>query len=412
MLRRDARAATSSSTTRTTRSRPRSSASSSRRSRTPTSSRSSMTVYRTSDDSPLVPALIRADRARQAGGLPRGAQGALRRAREHRLGARAGGGGRPRRLRPARRSRPTPSACSSCAARATACATTSTSGPATTTRRPRACTPTSGCSRATSRSAPTSPTCSTSSPASRARGATARCCVAPDSLRDGDHRRDRAHDRRHSEDGQPARIAMKMNSLVDRRCIRALYRASQAGVPVDLNMRGICCLRPGRRRASRRTSASTRSSAASSSTRASTRSSAAATSTVYIGSADLMPRNLDTRVELLAPVEDAGAARRPARHARALLADDTNAWELAPTARGRGASPSTEEPRNVQRELMLGHAARAAEAQAASWTRRPSRRRRRARRGRVLVVALVAVASSGGRGTRRRRSVPRRASRI
>ena len=88
-------------------------------------------------------------RARQAGGLPRRAQGALRRAREHRLGARAGGGGRARRLRPARRSRRTPRRSSSCAARATACATTCTSAPATTTRRPRASTPTSASSPAT-----------------------------------------------------------------------------------------------------------------------------------------------------------------------------------------------------------------------------------------------------------------------
>ena len=48
-----------------------------------------------------------------------------------------------------------------------------------------------------------------------------------------------------AEAGSRTRIRMKMNSLVDRRCIRALYRASQAGVPVELNIRGISCLRPG-----------------------------------------------------------------------------------------------------------------------------------------------------------------------
>ena len=68
--------------------------------------------------------------------------------------------------------------------------------------------------------------------------------VAPNFLRDGMiaeiERTVAAH-----EEGRPARIAMKLNSLVDRRCIRALYRASQAGVPVDLNIRGICCLVPG-----------------------------------------------------------------------------------------------------------------------------------------------------------------------
>src|SRR5438105_8721950 len=71
-----------------------------------------------------------------------------------------------------------------------------------------------------------------------------RVLMAPNQLRDGILQQIERTIAAHSEDG-PARIAMKMNSLVDGRCIRALYRASQAGVRVDLNVRGICCLRPG-----------------------------------------------------------------------------------------------------------------------------------------------------------------------
>ena len=68
--------------------------------------------------------------------------------------------------------------------------------------------------------------------------------IAPNQLRDGLIEQIDRTIAAHSPES-PARIAIKMNALVDGRCIRALYRASQAGVRVDLNVRGICCLRPG-----------------------------------------------------------------------------------------------------------------------------------------------------------------------
>jgi polyphosphate kinase len=167
----------------------------------------------------------------------------------------------------------------------------------------------------------------------------------------------------HSE-GRPARIRMKMNSLVDRACIQALYRASQAGVPVEINTRGICCLRPGVPGVSEniRVVSIVGRFLEHSRIYAFEREGEC---TVYIGSADLMPRNLDTRVELLTPLMDEALRSDLIDTLDRCFADDTNAWDLQEDGSWTRRQPSGE-PRTVQKELMAGHAARAAEAAATS----------------------------------------------
>jgi polyphosphate kinase len=190
-----------------------------------------------------------------------------------------------------------------------------------------------------------------------------RVLVAPNFLRDAMiaeiERTVAAH-----EDGKHARIAFKMNSLVDRRCIRALYRASQAGVPIDLNIRGICCLVPGVPGVSETITVNSVVGRFLEHSRIYAFERDGETK-VYIGSADLMPRNLDTRVELLTPVDDPSLREDLLDTLERSLADDTNAWDLGSDNVWRRRTPQGPEPRSVQRELMLGHQARAAEGASA-----------------------------------------------
>jgi polyphosphate kinase len=186
-----------------------------------------------------------------------------------------------------------------------------------------------------------------------------RVLVAPNFLRDAMiaeiERTVAAH-----EAGESARIAMKMNSLVDRRCIRALYRASRAGVRIDLNIRGICCLVPGVPGVSENITVTSVVGRFLEHSRIFAFERAEETN-VYIGSADLMPRNLDTRVELVAPVVDPALREDLLDTLERSLADDTNSWDLGSDGVWTRRTPKGPEPRAVQRELMLGHQARAAE---------------------------------------------------
>jgi polyphosphate kinase len=163
--------------------------------------------------------------------------------------------------------------------------------------------------------------------------------------------------------GEEARIVLKMNSLVDARCIRALYEASQAGVRIDLNVRGICCLRPGVEGISENIRVCSIVGRFLEHSRIYAFRRGEETR-VLMGSADLMPRNLDSRVELVVPVEDAAIKAELLDVLERSLADDANSWDL--DSGGTWAQRPDGEQRSVQEELMARHSARAAEHLATS----------------------------------------------
>jgi polyphosphate kinase len=161
----------------------------------------------------------------------------------------------------------------------------------------------------------------------------------------------------HAE-GRDARIVMKMNALVDQKIIEALYRASRAGVPISLNVRGICCLVPGIPGISDTIEVISvvgrflEHSRIYSFHRGDEHC-------YYIGSADLMPRNLDTRVELLTPIERPELQAELQDTLDRCLADDTYAWTMASD---RSWSRRTARTRSVHSELMERTLAMAASA--------------------------------------------------
>jgi polyphosphate kinase len=125
--------------------------------------------------------------------------------------------------------------------------------------------------------------------------------VAPDSLRTGILSRIEREISRHRAHGD-GYIAMKMNALVDKQCIQALYRASQAGITIDLQVRGICCLRPGVPGVSETIRVTSIVGRYLEHARIFYFRNGGREDLLQ-GSADLMPRNLDRRVEVLFPVE-------------------------------------------------------------------------------------------------------------
>ena len=182
--------------------------------------------------------------------------------------------------------------------------------------------------------------------------------ASPDTMREGILERIGRTIEAHRE-GKDARIALKLNALVDRACIEALYEASSAGVPVELNVRGICCLRPGVPGVSENIRVVSVVGRFLEHSRIYSFTQGDETE-VLIGSADLMPRNLDSRVELVTPVEDEVAKAQALDVLERCLADNTNSWVLDATGTWSRLDPEGGEPRNVQQELREQHLALAA----------------------------------------------------
>jgi len=132
----------------------------------------------------------------------------------------------------------------------------------------------------------------------------------------------------HARQGRPARIVAKMNALLDKNMIQALYRASQAGVEIDLIVRGICALRPGVRGLSDRIRVRSIVGRFLEHSRIFCFANAEEEE-IYIGSADWMPRNLYERVEVLVPLRDEFLRERVHREILdAYLADNRKARVL------------------------------------------------------------------------------------
>jgi polyphosphate kinase len=149
------------------------------------------------------------------------------------------------------------------------------------------------------------------------------------------------------EQGVEARITCKLNSLVDPILIEALYRASQAGVTVRLNVRGICCLRPGVPGLSENITVVSIVDRCLEHARV-MHFYHGGDDLVFVSSADWMPRNLDRRVELLVPVEDSAGKRVCLSALEDYFRDNQNAWVLQPDGNYIRKTPGQNPPFRAQ----------------------------------------------------------------
>ncbi len=156
----------------------------------------------------------------------------------------------------------------------------------------------------------------------------------------------------HRAGERPGVIRMQLNALVDPAMITALYRASRAGVRVDLVIRSICGLRPGIPGVSEHIEVRSILGRFLEHTRILQ----FGTDDLFIGSADLMPRNLDRRVEALVPIEDPTLRTQLRRILDILLADNTMAWRLGAGGSWLRLRPRPNEPECSAQEHFMEQA--------------------------------------------------------
>lgn len=153
--------------------------------------------------------------------------------------------------------------------------------------------------------------------------------------------------------GKAARIIIKVNSLTDARMIKALYKASQSGVQVELIVRGMCCLRPGIAGVSHNITVRSVIGRFLEHSRVYYFLNADGDEQIYLSSADWMERNLDRRVETCFPLEGKRLTNRVKKELEIYLADNVRAWVLNSEGTYEPQSPSgTQLTRNSQLLLL------------------------------------------------------------
>jgi polyphosphate kinase len=153
-----------------------------------------------------------------------------------------------------------------------------------------------------------------------------------------------------AREGRPARILAKMNALIEPQMIQALYRASRAGVKVDLIVRGICALRPGVKGVSENIRVRSIVGRFLEHTRVFHFHNTEPA--VYLSSADWMGRNFFSRVETCFPVHDRKLAARVLREVQLYLADNCQAWQLQSDGSYRYVSAPRGKRKSAQETLL------------------------------------------------------------